>query len=239
MAGAPRGMNVGTDKRCRMKPLKDLLEPKKICLDLPAGKKEKDLETFRRLAIELGAADAAIVSTDEIIIDERVRAKCMYPKCAFYGNNINCPPHAPDLDFIRKLVARYTYGILFSVKGNPKDFVGPDFLKRVGRKNRAKTIVNTVCSEIESRAFYEGYHLALAFGQGPCKSYWCPDQPCAALGEEKACRFSLKARSSVEAVGIDAYSMATRKGWEVYPCGARVEPEKIPHVLLIGLILIS
>lgn len=222
----------------KMKPLKDLLAPKKISLDLPAAKIEKDLENFRRLAVEVGAADAASISTDEIIIDERVRAKCMYPKCAFYGNNINCPPHAPDLDFIRKLVARYAYGILFCVRGDPKDFVGPDFLKRVGRKNRAKTIVNTVCSEIESRAFYEGYHLALAFGQGPCKSYWCPDQPCAALGEEKACRFPLKARTSVEAVGIDAFSMATRKGWEIYPCGARVEPEKIPHVLLIGLILI-
>jgi len=221
-----------------MKPLKELLAPKKISMDLPAGKIEKDLEDFRRLAIELGAADAAIISTEEIIIDERVRAKCMYPKCAFYGSNLHCPPHAPNLDFVRKLVARYTQAILFCVKGDPKDFVGPDFLKGAGRRRRVKKILNTVCSDIESRAFYEGYHLALAFGQGPCKSYWCPDQPCAALGEEKACRFSLKARSSVEAIGIDAYSLATRKGWDVYPCGARVDAEKLPHVLLIGLILI-
>ena len=105
--------------------------------------------------------------------------------------------------------------------------------------NQAKTILNTICSEIESRAFYEGYHLALALGQGPCKSYWCPDQSCSALEPGGTCRFSLKARTSVEAVGIDAFSMAAKRGWEIYPCGARVEPDKLPHVLLIGLILIT
>jgi predicted metal-binding protein len=221
-----------------MKPLKDLLAPRKISLGLSAARIDKDLGRFRGLATELGAADARIISTDEIIIDERVRAKCMYPKCDFYGNNINCPPYAPDLDFIRKLVARYTYGIFFCVTGNPKDFVGPSFLSSAGRRRGVKEILNTVCSEIESRAFYQGYHLALAFGEGPCKAFWCRDVPCAALGEGKTCRFPLKARSSVEAVGIDAFSMAAIKGWEIYPCGARVDTERIPHALLIGLILI-
>jgi len=221
-----------------MKPLKDSIEPKRIASDVSSSKVKQDLEKFKRMTVELGAADAAIVSADEIIVDERVRAKCMYPKCSFYGNNINCPPHTPDLEFIRKLIGRYTYGIFFSVKGDPEDFVGTDFLKRTGRRNRTKTILNTICSEIESRAFYEGYQFALAWGQGPCKSYWCADQPCSALGPEKKCRFALKARSSVEAVGIDAFRMASKRGWEVYPCGARVKQDKLPHVLLIGLILI-
>ncbi len=221
-----------------MKPLKEMIEPKPITINIPPSKIEKDLEKFQQMAIDLGAADAAIVSSNEIIIDERVRAKCIYPKCSFYGTNMNCPPHAPDLDFVRNLIARYSYGIIFCVKGDPKDFVGTDFLKRVGRKNRPRTILNTICSEIESRAFYEGYQFALALGQGPCKSFWCSDQPCSGLQSEKACRFSLKARSSVEALGIDAFTMAAKKGWEIYPCGARVEPDMLPHVLLIGLILI-
>jgi len=221
-----------------MTPFKDRVKPKKISVHIPPSKIKGDLERFQRRPVELGAADAAIISSSEIIVDERVRAKCLYPKCPFYGNNINCPPYAPDLDFVRKLIARYSYAILFCVKGDSKDFVGADYLKRVGKKNRARTILNTVCSEIESKAFYEGYQFALAFGQGPCKSYWCPDQPCSALESEKMCRFSLKARSSVEAVGIDAFTMAAKRGWEIYPCGTRVEPEKLPHVLLIGLILI-
>ena len=221
-----------------MKPLKDMIEPKRINADFPSTKVEEDLEKFRQMAVDLGAEDAAVISSDEIIVDERVRVKCIYPKCMFYGNNMNCPPHAPDLDFVRKLMARYSHGILFCVKGDKKDFFGPDFLKKVGRNNPAKSTLNTICSEIESRAFYEGYQFALALGQGPCKSFWCPDQPCSALEPGKACRFALKARTSVEALGIDAYTMAAKRGWEIYPCGARVEVDKLPHVLLIGLILI-
>jgi predicted metal-binding protein len=218
--------------------MQETLKPRKISATLSPLKIKEDLEKFRRLAMELGAEGAEVISSTEIIVDERVRAKCLYPKCGFYGSNLNCPPHAPDLGFVRALIAKYRYGILFCVKGHTDDFVGTDFLKRVGRDNQAKKSLNTICAEIESRAFYEGYHLALAFGQGPCKSFWCPDKPCAGLGEERKCRFSLKARSSVEAVGIDAFSMAARQGWEIYPCGSRVEREKLPHVLLIGLILI-
>ena len=221
-----------------MEPLKDPVEPKRINIDLPVSKIKGDLKNFQQMAIELGAADAAIVSADEVMVDERVRAKCIYPKCAFYGNNMNCPPHAPDLDFVRKLLARYTHGILFCVKGETKDFAGPDFLKKVGRNNRPKSTLNTICSEIEGRAFYEGYPFALALGQGPCKSFWCADKPCSGLEPGQTCRFPLKARTSVEALGIDAYSMATKQGWEIYPCGARVDSERLPHVLLIGLILI-
>ena len=144
-----------------MEPLKDMIEPKRIAIHIPSTKIEEDLEKFRQMAVDLGAADAAVISSDNIIVDERVRVKCIYPKCSFYGNNMNCPPHAPDLDFVRKLIARYSHGILFCVKGDTKDFVGPDFLKRVGRNNQAKSTLNTICSEIESRAFYEGYQLAL------------------------------------------------------------------------------
>lgn len=222
-----------------MEPLKERIAPRKIRTDIGPSKVKSDVERFQRMAIELGAEDAVVVSSDEIVVDERVRAKCIYPKCGFYGTNINCPPHASDLDFTRALIARYQYGILFCVKGDPKDFVGPDFLERVGGRNHAKTILHTVCSEVESRAFYEGYPFALALGQGPCKSFWCPDQPCAALEPGGKCRFALKARTSMEAIGIDAFTMAANVGWAIYPCGERAEPDRVPQVLLMGLILIT
>jgi len=221
-----------------MKPHEEPIRPRRIEPQVESSRLTADLERYRLMAIEIGAADAAVIPSGEIPVDERVRAKCMYPKCTFYGNNFNCPPHAPDLDFTRRLVARYTHGILFCVKGKTSDFTGTDFLKREARKNPAKLILNTVCCEIESHAFYDGYPFALALGQGPCKSFWCPDQPCAALEPGGTCRFPLKSRSSVEALGIDAYSMAAGRGWEIYPCGKRVEASGLPHVLLIGLVLV-
>jgi len=218
--------------------LKDRIVPRKILFTIPETRVRQDLKRYRTLAIKLGASDAVIISSGEIIFDERVRAKCLYPKCYHYGTNINCPPYAPDLDFMKKVVANYHHAILFSVKGETGSFVGAEYLKFGGMKNTARVLFNQICSEIESRSFYEGYYLSIAFGQGPCKSFWCPDQPCAALQSGSGCRYPLKSRSSMEAVGIDAFRMASHHGWEIYPCGERVERTDLPHVLLVGLVLI-
>ena len=212
--------------------------PRKIVVDIPSAKIKRDLQRYRTRALELGAADAAVIPSTEILIDERVRAKCLYPKCRSYGTNINCPPFAPDLDFMRKLVAKYRSAILFSVKGDPEHFAGEGQTKHQKEKDETKLILNRICSDIERQAFYDGYHLALAFGQGPCKTFWCPDVPCAALEPGKGCRFPLKSRSSMEAVGMDVFTMAARRGWEIYPLGERVDVTKTPHVLLVGVILI-
>lgn len=218
--------------------LKDRIIPRKILKDIPISRIEQDLERYRNMAIEIGASDAVIISSHDIIVDERVRAKCIYPKCDQYGLSINCPPYAPDLDFIRKVINNYHHAILFSVKDETGAFIGAQFRDRIGRKNPTKILFNTICAEIESRSFYDGYHFSLAFGQGTCKNFWCHDQPCAALQSGTGCRFPLKARSSMEAVGMDAFTMAARQGWEIYPCGERVERKDLPHVLLVGLILI-
>jgi predicted metal-binding protein len=213
--------------------------PKRILDNIPLSKIKQDLEKYRSLAINLGAYDAVIVSSEEVIIDERVRAKCMYPKCSQYGTSINCPPYVPDINFMKKVISKYQYAVLFSVKGEIEHFIKPDFyLKFGGMKNPARVLLNQICSEIESRSYYDGYYLSIAFGQGPCKSLWCPDQTCAAIQPGSGCRFPLKSRSSMEAVGMDVFRMASRQGWEIYPCGEKIEKGDIPHVLLVGLVLI-
>lgn len=218
---------------------KHRMVPRKIIESIPLTKLKMDLEKYQTLAINLGASDAVIITSDEIIIDERVRAKCMYPKCTHYGTNINCPPYAPDLDFMKEVISNYQYAILFSVKSTIEYFNKTDYYSKFcGKKNPARMLLNRICSEIESRSYYEGYYLSIAFGQGPCKSLWCPDQTCAALQIGNGCRFSLKSRSSMEAVGMDVFRMASHQGWEIYPCGERVKKDGLPHVLLVGLVLI-
>jgi predicted metal-binding protein len=214
--------------------------PRRILDRIPLRRVHEDLGRYQAKAIEMGAEDAKIISSKEIIIDERVRVKCIYPKCVHYGTSINCPPYAPDLDFMRKVLGNYRYAILFSVKSRTEEFIGTDYLKKTGGiKQPARLLLNQICSEIESQSYYEGYPFSLAFGQGPCKSFWCPDQPCTALQPGMQCRFSLKSRSSMEAVGMDVFKMASRQGWEIYPCGERVKRQDLPHVLLVGLVLID
>jgi predicted metal-binding protein len=218
--------------------LKEKLTPSRIPKTIPPAKIKKDLERYRKMALELGADTAVVIPAKSIPIDERVRAKCQIPKCPHYGGNSNCPPLAPTVDFMRKVIRRYRYGVLFAVKGPTADFVGKS--KKVGLKdNPSRLRLFEICTELESTAFYDGYRLALALGQGPCKTLWCLDQPCAAIQPGGSCRFPLKTRLSMESVGIDVFKVVADQGWEIFPCGARVDETKVPHILLTGLVLID
>ncbi len=42
----------------------------------------------------------------------------------------------------------------------------------------------------------------------------------------------------MEAVGMDAFMMATKVGWDVYPIGVSISPTEIPHGTMLGLVLI-
>ncbi len=75
-----------------------------------------------------------------------------------------------------------------------------------------------VVSAVESMAFYDGYYLSMGFAAGSCKQTLCYKFPnCQAL-EGKGCPTPNIPRPSMEeAVGLDAYQMAAKLGWEIYP----------------------
>ena len=99
-------------------------------------------------------------------------------------------------------------------------------------------IFNAV-SEVEYSAFYDWYYLSMGFAAGSCKQTLCYKFPnCKAL-EGKGCRHPNIARPSMEAVGFDAYRMAARVDWEIYPVGGNCLPESIPHGVMLGLVLIA
>jgi predicted metal-binding protein len=210
---------------------------RKIAEDVPEEVLQQDLEKYRKKAIELGATDARIITTDMIVVDERVRAKCIIPLCRNYGTSPDCPPNAVDLDFIRKVIAGFKYAIFFMLEVPSEEVTNPDFRqKRAGVRSAVK--LAKIASGIESAAFYNAYYFATAFGSGPCQPYLCPDKECAALVPGQHCRHPLMARHSLEAAGIDAYIMAARAGWDVYPIGASVPASEVPHGTRLGLVLI-
>lgn len=196
-----------------------------------------DLERYRSLAVEKwGATDAKIITTDMVIIDERVRVKCSYPKCMFYGTNANCPPHAFDLEDMRKVVAKYRYGVFTRINVSADEFAGPAVVRNSARGGFMRT--HDLVTKIESAAFYDGYHLALGFACGPCKSVFCPTEPCSALVTGGGCRHPSRARGSMECAGMDVFTMAAKVGWEVYPIGGTARPSEIPCAGSYGLVLI-
>lgn len=64
------------------------------------------------LAREIGADDVAAVAASDVVVDERVRLKCLVPLCASYGRNLVCPPRAPSPAETRVLLRRYRLGLV-------------------------------------------------------------------------------------------------------------------------------
>lgn len=196
---------------------------------------QKDLQRYEHIAVELGATEAKIITTDMITIDERVRAKCIFPKCEWYGTNAHCPPHAISLDDARKLVNSFKYAVFFRIKASVETLTRHNTPEQqakglVLRKNRAEIV-----AKLEAEAFYDGYYLAVGFSGGGCKVMFCPNDDCAVL-KGSPCRAAFRARAAMEAVGMDVFKLATRVGWDIYPIGYK--RAEAPHLSLFGLVLI-
>jgi predicted metal-binding protein len=137
-----------------------------------------DLERYRQLAIGTGASAAVIIPAQDVVVDERVRLKCLVPRCLRAGETPNCPPNAPDLDLVRQALDRFSWAVLFKCDVGPlEDYVPGSGNTREGKRrvlsyHRAGS---EVVYALERQAFKDGYHLAMGLGGGSCKDYLLGD----------------------------------------------------------------
>ncbi len=198
---------------------------------------KEDLERYCQKALEWGASDVKVIPAREVVVDERVRIKCQVPRCHLYGESANCPPHAPSLEEIRKVLNKYEQALLLKRDVIPKeDFIDDKKWHRGHIVHQRK--IHDIVSRIESLAFNDGYYFALAFGAGGCKTALCSGEVCQFLDSGR-CRFPLKSRPSMEGVGIDVFDLTSRVGWDTYPVASRAANlESIPCALSIGIVFI-
>ena len=182
----------------------------KITVDMQEGRLPQDLERYRQLALKLGATQAKIVKAEEIPVDERVTLKCQIPRCFGYGVSAHCPPNTMKPAELHDLLQKYRWAVFF-IKEVPPEVIVRDkatIKERVAAYQEVYKIVN----ELESAAFYDGHYLAFGFAAGSCRHTFCGQQEGCQAMEGKRCRFALKSRPSMEAVGIDVYKMARNRG---------------------------
>jgi predicted metal-binding protein len=199
---------------------------------------KKDLEKYRKLAKELGAADSKIIPADRVRFDERVRMKCRVPRCHLYGSSPNCPPHTPDIDTMKKTMKKYRWAVLVKYDvPDIDDFVDQKKWLKGHEKHQRK--IHDIVSAIESIAFNDGYYFSVGFSAGGCKTALCSGMACQFLDSGR-CRFPLKARPSMEGVGIDAFDLIARVGWDVYPIASKyADPDSIKCAVSVGIIFIN
>lgn len=186
----------------------------------------------------MGAEEAVILSSTEVTFDPRVQLKCLYPKCRWYATNAQCPPHAPTWERVKDAFSGYRYCLFYRLKVPAEAFVGKHFSEEVNYNKYAYQRQNhKIASLIEAAAFYDGYMLALSLAGGPCKPIFCPGKECTALQSGQGCQAALKARGSMESVGINAIKMAAKVSWDIYPCAAY--SEEVPRGSCLGLVMVD
>lgn len=211
--------------------------PEKINLIKNEEKLARDLARYEQEALELGASRAVILPASRMVVDERVAFKCRVPRCFGYGCSAHCPPHAPTPEEIKKLLAGYEWAVFFTMDV-PSGVIVRDkrtIKERIGVYLELLKIVN----RIESLAFYDGYYLSFGLSAGSCRHSLCAQQESCAALETGRCRFSLRARPSMEAVGLDVYQMATRQGWDIWPIGSDCQPDQVAKGSLAGIVVIT
>jgi len=148
-------------------------------------------------AYQLGASKVKLIPISSIVIDERVRLKCLVPLCDQYNQNLMCPPNLPSVEEFRKSVQRYSKALFVQLTLEKKRIFKAD-IRRYGLK------LHKIIHELERRALASGYPLAAGLIGGSCKL--CSK----CVGPEHPCRHPLMARPSVEGMGIDIIQAARK-----------------------------
>lgn len=189
---------------------------------------KKDLERLRDKALTLGAADAAVIQKEDIVFNpevlQRVNADGIYP-------SIHWPLNYPK-DDLKEAIGAYQWAIFFRMK------IDDDFPYYGGgpiqndEHQQLYGEVYKITTALESSGFYMGYHLSLGLACGNCRSVFCTDEMrCWPMLKGQACVRPNMGRPSMEAAGIDAFSIAGNLNWPMHEGGA--------CPILAGLVLIA
>lgn len=148
--------------------------------------KMKESKFLLKEAKRLGASEAKVIRSHQVVVEDRVVLKCK-SGCHMYGHKFVCPPFAPTPNEFRKMLKEYAHVLImkFPTKAQAEDGVGRSLLKNqyasdisLDLKSRTKEFWNAWDAEkrrillamldLEKSAFNLGYSLAVALTAGSC-----------------------------------------------------------------------
>ena len=168
-------------------------------------------------AKRLGATEAKIVSTEDVVVDKRVRLKCAVPVCADYGRHLLCPPNVMSVDEFSETLRLYKKAIILQVEADvdssdkSRRHLDKDVCKAVERSTDVagwERRLHKLVNQVETLAFKEGFYLAAGLTGGSC--HLCRE--CVGVQSGEPCRHPFEARPSMEAMGIDVVKTCKNVG---------------------------
>jgi len=168
-------------------------------------------------AKDLGATEAKVVSTEDIVVDKRVRLKCAIPVCVDYGRHLLCPPNTMSVDEFSEVVKLYRNAIILQIEADvdssdkSRRHLDEDVCKHVERSTgsaRWERRLHRLVNQMETLAFKQGFYLAAGLTGGNC--HLCRE--CVIPQSGESCRHPFEARPSMEAMGIDVVKTCKNVG---------------------------
>ncbi|MCL2862694.1 MAG: DUF2284 domain-containing protein [Methanimicrococcus sp.] len=184
------------------------------------SRQDKDnVAALLQIAKEAGAAEALYIDTNDVVVDDRVRLKCLVPLCRHYGDLV-CPPNVPEPEEFRKYLKLYRFGLLVSTEyenpPKPKSLIDSEEISKEIRKKSVD--LSDILLKLEGISLQKGYRFAAGFTGGSCR--YCDN--CVKTGGE--CKTPYRARPSMEAVGVDVVETLRNADMELeFPVGDKVQ----------------
>jgi len=186
-----------------------------------------DFSYLVKKAKELGAVEAKVIPASKVVVEDRVRLKCL-TGCDDYGLKFCCPPYAPSVDEFRKLLRDYRYALFMKFKTSAEssedvtmnvmrymyDPEVPAQLKEKAQDYYGKWLVDgkrilLAVLELERLAFNHGCVFATGFMAGSCMLCTKCDV------SQKTCIYPTMMRFPEHAVGINMIKTAKNAGSSV------------------------
>jgi predicted metal-binding protein len=187
-------------------------------------------EFLRKMALEMGAVVAKVITADKVVVEDRIVLKCKLG-CTQYGKTLMCPPYTPTAEEFRKVVREYSYALFMKFRSRAK--ADAKLVKHLSKAETDPTIPRnikekvqrfwaswkddklemlSVVLDLEKAAMSKGYPLAIGLVSGHCQL--C--EKCTL--DRNTCVYPTKLRYSEEAVGVNVQATAKNAGIKfIYP----------------------
>lgn len=156
-------------------------------------------EALRFANEEFSVLKGILISTEELVFEERVIMNCFY--CGRYGQNWKCPPNLPKLDY-KKMFGEFTYGALVYLK-MPVDKKNYNDVR-----NNSSVVLHKGLLRMENFFWNHNNSTSLSFIAGACKL--CKG----GCGKER-CNNPYESRSPLEATGVNVVETAKKYDLEI------------------------
>ena len=159
-----------------------------------------DEEKLIKTAIDCGAAKAAVIPGDSIVLSSVFRDICRGNGCGNYGKCWMCPPDVGGIEELMAKVRSYSRGLLYQTIAKLEDSFDIEGMTAAGREHmQVSQRIQAALADVPG----ERLHLSCG-GCRLCES--------CAKREDKPCRHPELALASMESCGIDVYNTTKDTG---------------------------